>query len=296
MEFPDAPIDSSVSSATNMTKAQNKKDLMAYLILTTPSNEMFKRWLGFGLNFKYYNYLREIEDPGHRVEKSTGIQALQWLQKVKLDPPKESQELPSESVKEDAEAAVGKFMGRVPYEEQEKKLKFDEVLGSIIFHWRQELRGFENSSLDANAKNSWTQAFRNWNNKHSSDGKELPDEFQVLDLETSDIPLGLRSERPALKREKEFELYNRLFWQYIYFKSNIMQPKKWPQFWVKVPNSDNREQNLRTLPWYEKPVESEEETSSSDEQSSTGNEGGGGNSGTPGDGNVKDVGTTNVNG
>ncbi|KAI7203653.1 hypothetical protein KC316_g8107 [Hortaea werneckii] len=253
-----------------MTTAKNKNDLMAYLLLSPPSNTTFKRWLGFGLNFKYYNYLREIEDPSHRVEKSTGIQALQWLQKVKPDPSVGSQEPPSENVKEDVETAVGKYMGRTSYEGQEKKLKFHEVLGAILFHWRQELRGFEDSSLAAGTKASWAQAFQNWNIKHSPDGKELPDEFQVLDLEASDIPLGLGSERPALKGEKEFEVYNRLFWQYYFFKSNVMQPKRWTQFWVTVANKDAHHNTLRTLPWYEEPVE-REETVGSDEQPSNGN-------------------------
>lgn len=95
----------------------------------------------------------------------------------------------------------------------------------------------------------------------------------MLDLRVSDIPLELRSERPALKGEKEFEVYNRLFWQYIYFKSNIMQPKNWAPFWVKIPNSDANKHKLRTLPWYGEPEESEEETVGSDEQSSNGNKG-----------------------
>ncbi|KAI7478762.1 hypothetical protein KC351_g7994 [Hortaea werneckii] len=296
MEFPDAPIGSSSSSATNMTKAKNKKDLMAYLLFKTPSNASFKGWLAFGLNFKYYNYLREIEDPSHRLAKSTGIQALQWLQKVKPDPSKGSQEPPSENVKEVVARAVEKFMGRVQYDGQEKKLKFHEILGAILFHWRQELRGFEDSSLDADTKDSWAQAFQHWNNKHSWDGKELPKDFQVLDLEASNIPLGLRSERHALKMEKEFEVYNRLFWQYMFFKSNVMQPSKWAQFWDMTSNSDAEPKNLRTLPWYGKPVESEEEMVASDKQSSNGKEGDGGKNGNPDDGDVKDDGTMNFNG
>ncbi|KAI6908759.1 hypothetical protein KC318_g519 [Hortaea werneckii] len=152
------------------------------------------------------------------------------------------------------------------------KLGFDGVVGSVVFHWCRELHDFEDGCTITDVRDSWAQAFKDWNSEHSTDGKTLPSEFQVLELDPDEIPLGVRSERPPLKRENEFEVYNRLFWQYFYFRKNVMPKSKWPAFWVALPRGEDRV-TLQTLPWYGEDEESEEETVGSDEQSSNGNEG-----------------------
>ncbi|KAI7175928.1 hypothetical protein KC316_g9998 [Hortaea werneckii] len=274
MEFPETPIGSSPASNMKITQAKHKHDIMSYLVLNPPEKGAFKRWLGFGLNFKYYNYLREIDTSKQGpIERNTWDQALSWLQTIRADRAKETGNDSSECVKEDAGVAVGKFMGRVPYERQETRLGLAGVLGSIVFHWRRELRDFEDGATNADITDSWAQAFEDWNTEHLPDRKFLPSEFQVLDLEADEIPLGARSERPLLKTETEFEVYNRLFWQYFYFKSSVLPKSKWPDFWSASPR-DGDQVTLKTIPWYGEEEGSVEETVGSDEQSSNGNEGG----------------------
>lgn len=193
------------------------------------------------------------------------------MTQVRPDPSQGLQGLPNENVKEDVKAAVGKFKGRVPYEEGEMRLRFDQVLGSIIFHWRQELRDFEWDATSADKKTSWARAFRDWDHEQLPNGRTLPDEFQIIDVEVNEIPLGLRSVRPELHREKEYEVYSRLFWQYFYFKSNVMPKSKWPNFWV-ASKRDSYSVTLKTLPWFAELKEYVVETADSNEQSSNGNE------------------------
>ncbi|KAI7234567.1 hypothetical protein KC330_g4747 [Hortaea werneckii] len=236
MEFPKTPISSSPTLNTKMTQAIQKHDMMSYLVLDPPNNVVFRRWLGFGLNFKYFNYLREIDTSKQGpIEKNTWVKALSWLQTMRSDLAKEIGNDCNEYVKEDAEAAVGRFMGRAVYEKGETKLGFDGVVGSIVFHWCQELHEFEDGCTNTDVRDSWAHAFKDWNSEHATDGKTLPSEFQVLDLDPDEIPLGVRSERAPLKRENEFEVYNRLFWQYFYLRKNVMPKSKWPAFWVVSP-------------------------------------------------------------
>lgn len=247
---------------------------MSYLVLNPPTSDELRRWFGFGLNFKYFKYLREIDAsrPSRPIQKNTWDKALNWLQKAKPDLTKDAGKGCNECVKVNVEAAVGKYMGRVGYEDHETTLGFVGVVGSIVFHWCRELRDFENGSANTDMRDSWKRAFKSWNDEHSELDKTLPSEYQVLDLETDTIPLGLRSKRPLLGRENEFEVYNRLFWQYWCFRKNVMPKSKWPNFWVASPRGGAKVP-LQTLPWYGEKGESEEESASSDEQSSNGNDG-----------------------
>ncbi|GAB1725364.1 hypothetical protein NU195Hw_g4110t1 [Hortaea werneckii] len=247
---------------------------MSYLVLDPPTSDELRRWLGFGLNFKYFRYLREIDTsrPSQPIEKKTWDKALDWLQTVRPDLAKDAGKGCNECVKGNVETAVGKFMGRVGYEDHETKLGYVEVVGTIVFHWCRELRGFENGTTNTDTRDSWEQAFKDWNDVHSREDKPLASEFQVLDLSADEIPLGLRSERPLLGRENEFEVYNRLFWLYWCFRKNVMPKSKWPNFWVASPRGGVRV-TLQTLPWYGEKGDSEEKIASSDEQSSNGNDG-----------------------
>ncbi|KAI7290466.1 hypothetical protein KC343_g395 [Hortaea werneckii] len=273
MEFPKAPIDSSPTTHTEITQAVSRHDIMSYLVLDPPTSDELRRWFGFRLNFKYFNCLREIETSRPRpIQKDTWDKALNWLQTVRPDLTKDAGKGCNECVKVNVEAAVGKFMGRVGYENHETKLGFVGVVGSIVFHWCRELRDFENGTTNTDTRDSWKQAFKDWNDEHSREDRTLPSEFQVLDLKADEIPLGLRSERPLLGRENEFEVYNRLFWLYWCFRKNVMPKSKWVDYWVASQRGGDRV-TLQTLPWYGELGESEEETDGPDQQASNGNEG-----------------------
>ncbi|KAI7363975.1 hypothetical protein KC354_g6066 [Hortaea werneckii] len=260
---PETPIDPPHSYKVTLT--ETKPNLVSYILLDPKTNATLKRWLGFGLNFKYYNYLREIDTGKSQVKEKLWLRALSWLQSVEEG----LEEIGGHSTdyfKGDAETAVGKYLRKVKLEEDEENLEPYQVLGAIIFWWSRELVDFEHGMLDQRAKDAWRKEFKKWNNTQPV---KLPTLSQTIDFEAKDIPLGFRENRPELPRENQLEVYNRLFCQYWYFKRSICPQSKWTTFWSKLPKDNEDIQKVPALPWKGKPKASEEHTGDPAEPSTT---------------------------
>ncbi|KAI7085437.1 hypothetical protein KC356_g5909 [Hortaea werneckii] len=253
---PESPI--SYEKTSKVTVAESQADLISYLLLDPPSNKTFKRWLGFGLNFKYYNCLRDIDPTGTHFNKETRYRALAWLQKVENKISQKPYKNYREYVKADVDGVVLKHEDNVRIRVDEKDLKYYRTLGAIIFHWSRDLSQFENDDVSDFEKEQWPIEIRAWNRSQSA--LQLPDAFQVVDLQASDLPPGLRSSRPEHQRENDLEVYNRLFWQYWFFQKNVCPEDKWADFWVETPSDGTVLQDPRTLPWQGEPAKNKEES------------------------------------
>lgn len=260
---PESPI--SGQKTSKVTVAESQADLVSYLLLDPPNNRTLKRWLGFGLNFKYYNYLREIDPTGTHLNKETWYRALAWLQKVENEVSKKPYKGYRTYVKADVDGVVLKHRSKMQMRANEKDLKYYRTLGAVIFHWHRDLCQFENDDVSDFEKEQWPHEFLAWNRNQSA--LQLPDAFQVLDLQANDLPRGLRSNGPEHQRENDLEVYNRLFWQYWFFEKSVCPEDKWANFWVETPDDGAILQDLRMLPWHGKPAENKEKTEFSAETS-----------------------------
>ncbi|KAI6878521.1 hypothetical protein KC360_g8519 [Hortaea werneckii] len=150
---PKSPI--SYEKTSKVTVAESQADLISYLLLDPPSNKTLKRWLGFGLNFTYYNHLRDIDPTGTHFNKETWYRALAWLQKVENEISQKPYKNYREYVKADVDGVVLKHEDNVRMRVDEKDLKYYRTLGAIIFHWSRDLSQFENDDKNVCPEDKW---------------------------------------------------------------------------------------------------------------------------------------------